>query len=86
MMSDYLKGLLPRCLYSVVVYFSLIAVSFGRVEVAAVLIVVAVNKFADRIFEDSQREREQDEKNRLSNLENEVKQLNLALSFKNIHK
>ena len=86
MMREYLKSLAPKCLYSVVVYFSLIAVSFGRAEVAAVLIVVAVNKFVDRMCDEARAEKGQDEKNRLSNLENEVKQLNLALSFKNLHK
>ena len=86
MMRDYLKVLLPRCLYSVVVYLSLVSAICGKWGAVAVLIVVAANKIADNIFAELRRDREQDEKNRLANLEKEVKQLNLALSFKNLHK
>jgi ABC-type transport system involved in cytochrome bd biosynthesis fused ATPase/permease subunit len=85
-MREYLKTLLPRCLYSVVVYASLVAAICGRVEAVAVLLIVMINKVADNVFAVMRREKEQDEKNRLANLETEVKQLNLALSFKNIHK
>jgi len=86
MMREYLKGLLPRCLYSVVVYLSLVSAICGKWVPVAVLLIVAGNKVADNIFAELRRDREQDEKNRLANLEKEVKQLNLALSFKNLHK
>ena len=85
-MINYIKSLAPRCLYSVVVYVSLIGVLCGKGGAAIVLLIVAISKIADDVVLEYKQIRTDSEKDRLSKLESEVKQLNLAMSFKNMHK
>ena len=85
-MAEYLKSLAPRCLYSVVVYVSLIAAVLFSPYAIVVLAIVSANRAFDEFLLYLKSKRVDSDLLRIDRLETEVKQLNLAISFKNLHK